>query len=490
MTEIFETVVMVWDWLINNIVYINFIFAFIIVFFQRRNPVSVWGWLLVLYFIPIVGFILYIFLGHDYHKKMIFKTKEIEDILNFEIKRQKDNLVNKELVVTDPRMENYEDLIYYNLAADKAVYSEINKVEIYTEGSEKFGAIIEEIKKAEKFVHIQYYIIRDDEVFTSLTDVLREKIKEGVEVRILYDSMGGKKLKRKTLSKLKSDGFKLAVFFPSILGKLQLRLNYRNHRKIVVIDGKVGFVGGYNIGKEYIGKVKRFGHWRDTHLKITGMSVNDLQIRFALDWGYAAKENIVTQDKYFFSEYKERPGNTGMQIISSGPDSKRKTVRDNYIRLIHKAEKSVYIQSPYFIPDESIITALIIAAGSGVDVRIMIPTKPDHPFVYWATYSYVGDLLPYGIRSYAYENGFLHAKGMMVDGKACSFGTANMDIRSFELNFEVNAVIYDPEVTMKMEGIFMDDLKHCREITRKEYDKRSLVIRFKEQISRLLAPLM
>ncbi|SHI47302.1 cardiolipin synthase [Parasporobacterium paucivorans] len=490
MTNFFDTAVKVWEWLINNIVYINIIFAFIIVFFQRRNPMSVWSWLLVLYFIPIVGFILYIFLGHDYHKKLMFKTKEIEDIINSEIKRQEDDIVNNEPIISDPRLKDFADLIYYNLSADKAVYSENNEVEIYTEGPDKFGALLDEIRKAENFVHIQYYIIRDDEVFTSITDALREKIKEGVEVRILYDAMGGKSLKRKTLKGLKADGFMLGEFFPAALGKLQLRMNYRNHRKIVVIDGKVGFVGGYNIGKEYIGKVKRFGHWRDTHLKITGLAVNDLQVRFALDWSFATRENIITKEKYFYNEYTQMTGKTGIQIVSSGPDSKRKAVRDNYIRLIHKAKKSIYIQTPYLIPDESISTALIIAAGSGVDVRIMIPSKPDHPFVYWATYSYVGDFLAYGVRSYAYEDGFLHSKGMMVDGIACSYGTANMDIRSFELNFEVNAVIYDAETTGRLERIFMEDLKSCREITRHEYEKRNLVIRFKEQISRLLAPLM
>lgn len=483
-----DDIISIWNWLMRNIFYINIILAIFIVFFERRNPNSVWAWLLVLYFIPIIGFILYLFLGQDYHKRKMFKTKEIEDVLNSEIRRQEDNIVNKKFGISDSLLQDYSDLVLYNLEASRSIYSEDNSITIYTDGNDKYDALIKEIEKAKKFIHIQYYIIRDDALLARMEEALYKKIQEGVEVRILYDAMGGRGIRRKTLKRLRAEGFKIGVFFPAILKNFQVRINFRNHRKIVVIDGEVGFIGGYNMGIEYLGQSKKFGHWRDTHLKIVGSAVNDLQIRFILDWNYATKENLVMDNKYY--NYDIRSGDVGVQIISSGPDSARKVIRDNYLRLINKAKKNIYIQTPYFVPDEAILDSLRTLATSGVDVRVMIPCMPDHPFVYWVTFSYIGELLKAGIRCFIYEDGFLHVKGMTVDGMVSSYGTANMDNRSFALNFEVNAVIYDSGTTKKLEEIFHEDLKSCREITLYDYDKRKLIIRIKEQISRLLAPLM
>lgn len=281
-----------------------------------------------------------------------------------------------------------------------------------------------------------------------------------------------------------------AEFFPAVLKHLQLRMNYRNHRKIVVIDNKVAYVGGFNIGKEYIGLDPKFGYWRDTHLRIEGTALLQLEIRFLLDWNYAAKENLFTNSKYLEIEAKSYKSGCEMQIISSGPDSRMKIIRDNYVRLIGKAQKSIYIQSPYFIPDDAMLNALIIAIYSGIDVNIMIPCKPDHPFVYWATYSYIGELVMAGAKCYTYDNGFLHAKGIVVDDKVFCYGTANMDIRSFGLNFEVNAVVYNEQKATEMRQIFENDLEHCSQITKDVYASRSLMIRIKEQVSRLLSPLL
>ena len=212
-------------------------------------------------------------------------------------------------------------------------------------------------------------------------------------------------------------------------------------------------------------------------------------LRYIQDWDYAARENLFENPKYFILP-EEKAGNVKMQIISSGPDSELQSIRDNYLRLIHKAKKSIYIQTPYFIPDESIQTALLMATMSGVEVNLMFPCKPDHPFVYWATLSYVGELIMAGANCYTYDNGFLHAKGLSIDGKACCYGTANMDIRSFALNFEVNAVIYDEKKAWEMVEIFHRDLEVCRQITRDYYTGRNLKIRIKEQVCRLLSPLL
>ena len=282
----------------------------------------------------------------------------------------------------------------------------------------------------------------------------------------------------------------MAEFFPALLGQLQLRVNYRNHRKIVVIDGRVGFVGGFNVGREYLGRDKKFGYWRDTHLCIEGAAVTSLAVRFVLDWNYAAKENLFLEDSLFEIPQYTRNGRDPVQIISSGPDSKTKMIHDNYLRLIHRAQDHVYIQTPYFIPDDSILDALKIAAKSGVDVRIMIPCKPDHPFVYWATYSYIGEMVAAGAKCYVYNNGFLHAKTLSIDGMVACVGTANMDFRSFGLNFEVNAVIYSERTVQRLERAFENDMTLCTQVTRKVYDERGLVIKAKEQFSRLLSPLL
>ncbi len=473
----------------NNLIIINLILSVVIVFFQRRKPETVWTWLLVLYFLPIIGFILYLIIGQDMYKRRMFHTKEIEDELNSAIRKQEDTIYSRKLELNNPAMERFEDLIFYNLEAANAVYSADNEVEIYTDGREKFDALIAEMKKAQSYIHLQYYIIRPDELWQEIEPVLIEKSRQGVEIRILYDGMGSR-MKAKDWKRMEAAGIITAEFFPAYLKKLQLRINYRNHRKIVVIDGTTAFVGGFNVGREYLGLDEYFGYWRDTHLKITGSAVLSVHIRFILDWNYAAKDNLFQQDKFFSYDTDGYIGDNAMQIITSGPDSQRQNVRNNYIKMINKARHHVYIQTPYFVPDESVMDAIYIAAMSGVDVRIMIPCKPDHPFIYWATYSYIGELLEAGVKCYTYDNGFLHAKGIMVDGLVSSYGTANMDIRSYKLNFEINAIIYNEKTTGRLEEIFLNDLKQSTQITLHKYGRRGLKIRAKEQFSRLLSPLL
>ena len=307
---------------------------------------------------------------------------------------------------------------------------------------------------------------------------------------MLFDSMGCRTMHNRDWERLEDAGIEVAEFFPAVLGKLQLRVNYRNHRKIAVIDGRVGFVGGFNIGREYLGRDKKFGYWRDTHICIEGAAVTSLAVRFVLDWNYAASENLFLKDYLFEIPEYQKNGREPMQIISSGPDSRSKVIRNNYLRLIHLAKKNVYIQTPYFIPDEDILEALKIAAKSGIDVRIMIPCKPDHPFVYWATYSYLGDMIAAGAKCYTYDNGFLHSKCMCVDGLVTCMGTANMDIRSFALNFEVNAVIYSAKTTRCLEDAFEKDIEKSTLVTRKMYRGRGMIIRIKEQFCRLFSPVL
>ena len=305
-------------------------------------------------------------------------------------------------------------------------------------------------------------------------------------MRVLYDSMGCRKMRKREWNRIRSKGIEVGEFFPAFFKRLHLRINYRNHRKIIIIDGTKAYIGGFNIGREYLGLDKKFGYWRDTHLGIAGSSAISLHIRFILDWNYATKQNLFLNSKVV-KEYEPGKGRDGVQIISSGPDTQNEEIRDNYQKLIGKARDHVYIQTPYLVPDEIILNEIKMAAYSGIDVKIMIPCKPDHPLVYWATYSYVGELLDAGVKCYTYDNGFLHAKGVMSDGLVCCYGTANMDVRSYQLNFEVNATIYSPKTTAKLEKIFEEDLAYCTEITPQIYAKRSLAIRIREQFSRMFS---
>lgn len=482
-------------WLFFALLFMNLLLSIVIIFFRRHDPRTAWTWLLALNFLPVVGFLLYLFLEQDFQKSRMFRIREVEERLRLSVQKQEERFERKERMLPCAIEERYADLVHYNSEVSGSVLTVKNQVEIFTDGEEKFEDLRNELRKAQFYIHIQYYIIKEDEVFASLVPILREKAEAGVEVRILYDGMGGRFMPKKRWKELQNAGIRIAVFFPPILGRLNLRINYRNHRKIVVIDGCVGYVGGFNIGREYISKDSKFGYWRDTHLKLRGEAVIGLEIRFALDWNYAAGENLFQNADYFqecgddfYTCCMDRP--LGIQIISSGPDRSVRQIRDNYLELIQKAKKHVYIQTPYFVPDNAVLSALQIAAYSGVDVKLMIPCKPDHPFVYWAGYSYVGDLLRAGAHCYTYENGFLHAKLVTADGQVSCCGTANLDQRSFFLNFEVNAVIYDEQVTKQLEQQFLHDLEKCREITKESYAQRGRLVRFREQCCRLLSPLL
>lgn len=500
MQIILEGLSFAWKWLIDNILFINLLLSIGIVFFQRRDPKAVWTWLLALYFIPGFGILFYLLFGQDFHKNKMFQIKKLEDQMSSSIRGQEEIIRNfNHENMEDPLVRDYGDLIMYNLKTSGSVMTVYNEVDIFTDGEAKFEDLQNSLRQAQHFIHIQYYIIKNDELFDSIVPILIDRVRNGVEIRILYDGMGGRFMPKKRWEELKKAGIKVGVFFPALLGRLNLRVNYRNHRKIVVIDGTVGYVGGFNIGREYISRDPKFGYWRDTHLKITGDAVISLQIRFALDWNYAVRENLFQVPAYFDSPYRlgmvksmqeEGKRLVAIQIVTSGPDTLDRQIRNNYLELFHKARKNIYIHTPYFVPDDAVLSALRIAARSGVDVRLMIPCKPDHPFVYWATYSYAGDLIEAGAKCYVYDNGFLHAKGVMVDGRVSSYGTANMDIRSFELNFEVNATIYDETITRQLEEEFRNDLYHCRQITKEVYNSRPFLIRLKEQGSRLLSPLL
>lgn len=474
--------------LLGSIMIANIALAFTVIFMERKNASSTWAWIMVLFFIPILGFILYWLFGRRLSGKRIFRwdTKSrlgIERVVNEQIKIIKQD----KLPFKQELLKPYKELFYLHLNSNDAIYSQNNQVQLYTDGREKFRKLIDDLEQATDHIHLLYYIIRHDQLGTKIADVLIKKAREGVEVRFLYDDMGSRSLSRRYIKRLEDANIQVGAFFPSRFAKINLRINFRNHRKLAIIDGKIGYIGGFNIGDEYLGKSEKFGYWRDTHLRVKGDAVKMMQTRFILDWNQASRHKIEYKDSYFIGgDY----GDVAMQIVSSGPDHDWEHIKYGYIKMILGAKDYVYIQTPYFIPDESLMDALRIAALSGVKIKIMIPNKPDHVFVYWATLSYVGELLNEGAEIYLYQNGFLHAKTIVVDGKLSSVGTANIDVRSFRLNFEVNAFIYDVDFAQKLVEKFSEDINVSTQMTKSLYEKRSIAIRFKESISRLLSPIL
>ncbi len=468
---------------------INFVIAFAIIFLERKNPSATLAWIMVLFMLPGVGIFLYMLLSQNISRQRIFNLSNYEaSAIDNAINDQIRSMSTGEYIFRHCEAEKWKDMILLHQRYSRAYFTHNNKLSIYTEGEKKFDALLRDISQAAYSINVMYYIIKNDRMGRAFIKALTEKARQGIQVRLLIDALGGRQIHAHVLKDFQEAGGKYAFFFPPKMKFLTLKLNYRNHRKLVVIDGKIGYLGGFNVADEYIGKNKKFGNWRDTHLRLTGSSVHDMNARFLLDWRSATKEPLQLASAYFQDVIDE--GISGIQIVSCGPESRRSEIKRGYLKMISSAKRNIYIQTPYFVPDASIIENLKNAIFSGVDVRIMIPCMPDHMFVYWATYSYVGDLLKSGARAYIYNNGFLHAKNICVDGEVASVGSANFDIRSFNLNFEVNAFIYDCAEVQKLEEIFHEDIKHCEELTWQKYCNRSLVIKFKEPISRLLSDLL
>ncbi|MGI6728125.1 MAG: cardiolipin synthase [Anaerovoracaceae bacterium] len=468
---------------------ISFLIALAIIFLERKNPSASLAWIMVLFMVPGLGILLYLFLSQNISRKRIFNLTNYENyVLSGALQEQIDSVRNKDYPFIKKEAKKWQDMILMHQTYSKSFFTQDNRLSILTDGNHKFESLLSDIQAASHTINIMYFIIKNDMVGQNLIEALTQKAKEGIEVRLLIDAMGSRQISERHLINFKNAGGKYAFFFPPKFKYLNLKLNYRNHRKLVIIDGKIGYLGGFNVGNEYLGLKKKFGYWRDTHLRLTGSCVQDMNARFILDWRFASKEELILSTAYCNEVLSS--GETGIQIVASGPDSRRTEVKQGYLKMISSAKKNIYIQTPYFVPDASIIESLKNAIFSGVDVRIMIPNKPDHMFVYWATYSYVGILLDAGARIFIYNNGFLHAKNICVDSEVASVGSANFDMRSFYLNFEVNAFIYDSEEVYKLESIFESDMAYCEELTKQKYRNRPLIIRFKESISRLLSDLL
>lgn len=461
------------------------------VLYELRDPVRAMSWIAVVIMLPGIGLLLFIFFGQNFRKRKIFNRKELRDLRQIDILSQRQIRTLDEVALAE--VVAHKDIVQLLLANSKTVLTTENTLTVLENGDNTFKAIIDALKSATDTIHLEYYIIEADNLGNQIADILCEKARAGLEVRLLYDDVGSWSLPRKFRGRLKDAGVEMVKFMPVVFPWFTSKANYRNHRKIIVIDGIVGFTGGLNIADRYIhgattGKNK--GVWRDTHLKIEGEAVRMLQITFITDWYFSSHKFLQAREKYFPPYIPSNTAGVAIQIAISGPDSDYASIMQGFFAAIARAKRYIYISTPYFLPGEALLTALKVAAMSGVDVRIMLPEKSDALMVHWASRSYFTELMEAKIGVYLYQKGFNHSKLMIIDGTFSSVGSANMDARSFEDNFEVTAMIYNAKVAQQLEGSFLEDLLHCKRLTLRGWQGRKQKDNFKEAAARLFSPLL
>lgn len=466
------------------IIPINIVMILAMIFWERANPNTILLWVLVMLIFPLFGFLLYLFFGQTFYSKYAFKSKAHEDLRVRTKVKDLDMALKIDSQALDEVQPGSSEFIRTMLNISHS-YTEDNEVKVYADGHIYFRDMFEDIRNAKETINFEFYIIRNDEMGDALFNLFTRKVKEGVEVRVMCDGFGFGKGPKKTMKKFVKAGGHFTLFHSRATCFLSPRKNNRNHRKMMIVDSKIGWTGGHNFGKEYFG-MGPLGHWRDTSVRIDGSAVNGLQARFLIDWRYATKIDLTIEEKF----YRSVPGygNKIVQIISGGPDvMENSPIHAQYMMLFTRCRKTLYIHTPYLVPDEATLSVLKIAATSGVDVRIIIPDKPDHPFVYWTNLYYANQLMLAGVRVYHYKNGFVHSKAIVADSYYCSVGSANLDERSMKLNFETNSMIYSREVGRELSEEFMKDLEHSKEYTLTEFKNKNLRDSFKVSFFRLTA---
>lgn len=476
--------------ILSSIFVFSIICIIAVLFFERKNPSSSLVWVLILIFLPVAGFIFYLFLGSGFRvsKRKKFSLKAVADDIynNYIVKHL--NLGRTRLFLDSHR--NISRLLTYLKNEGEGVFTDNNNAKIYVDGKDMFRDLLADFRAAKHHIHILFYIFRNDALGKEIVAILEEKAKSGVEVRLIYDSIGTLMAFDTMFRGLKAAGGKVVAFAPLFSSiNSHLRLNYRNHRKIVVVDGTIGYVGGMNVGVEYMGLDKKLTPWRDTHLRITGSAVWFLQERFIMDWGYSSETDPHRVDVTTYFPEPIDEGDMAMQIISSGPDTFESPIKSGMLSMIYAAKKNIYIQTPYYAPDESITDALRIAARSDVDVRLMLPQRSDYDVVHRTTLGYARDAQQNGVKIYLYD-GFIHAKTIVIDGLAATIGTTNLTNRSFTLDFEVNAFVYNQPFAEECEAIFHRDEANSILLPDDYFCKKSLLTRASCNLARMLAPLM
>lgn len=451
----------------------------LVIITENRNPLKTIPWVIVLLLAPGVGLIFYFFFGQDNRKQKIISRRTYKRIIN----RPKTGKLQTDSCHLPEEYTQLSSLISKNNQSPLLYGS---KIDIFTNGKDKFAALIEDLNNAKQYIHLQYYIFCDDKIGNTIKDILIRKAEEGVKVRVLYDDVGCWNVHNNFFKEMKSHGIEIYPFLKVVFPIFTSKVNYRNHRKIVVIDGYIGYIGGMNIADRYT-EGSKWGIWRDSHFRIMGKGVHGLQASFLVDW-YAMSKQILG-DKTLYPK-TEVYGDNIMQVVTSGPIGPWRNLLQGIIHIITNAKKYVYIQTPYFLPTESLSQALHIAALSGVDVRLMLPLRSDTRTVNMASRSFLEEMLRAGAKVYFYKPGFLHSKIVISDDFVTCIGSANMDFRSFEHNFEVNAIVYQTSFAKETKKIFLHDQESCERIRISAWLKRPRTKKIQESFMRLFSPLL
>lgn len=460
--------------------FVIIIISVVVVLKENRNPIRALSWVIALIFLPGVGLIFYLFFGRSLRGEMLSQKNRRRLRHSFEpygIKLQ-DTSLNKEqknLVMLGTQVCGYP--LTYN-----------NEVDIFIRGDEKFEALKKDLREAKKRIYLQYYIFLDDKIGNEIAEILEEKARQGVEVKVIYDHVGSFSASNKFFRRMQEAGIEVHPFFRVNFPQFANRINWRNHRKIVIIDGDTGYIGGMNIADRYAyGNGKKKELWRDTHFRVKGDIVESLLHAFLVDWNFRKKDPYIPilpprQDKI--------RNEKGIQLVTGGPISQWDNLSLMFLKAITQSKRLIWIQTPYFLPTDALFNALQAAALANIDVRIMMPAHTDSMLLHYASFSYISQCLKAGIKIYLYQPGMLHAKSMIIDDDLVTAGSTNFDFRSFENNFECNLFIHDPELNAKMRDIFYSDMKECEKLQKEKWKKRPLSHRFLESLLRLVSPIL
>ncbi|MCX7550651.1 cardiolipin synthase [Xanthomarina sp. F2636L] len=461
---------------------------------DTENTTKTLAYLLLVFFVPIIGMIIYFSFGVNYRiRKMYDKKLMTNENLQSDLEKRLISYSKEVLSEGDETVQDNKKLVNLVLKENLSPLTDNNQVTLLLNGEDKFPEVLKCLAEAKDHIHIEYYIFEDDNIGTQIINLLIEKVAQGLEVRFIYDDFGSRSIRKKQVKILKDGGVKVFPFYKIKLIAFANRINYRNHRKIIVIDGHTSFVGGINVSDRYINTEpnKNKVYWRDTHLKIVGPATWYLQYLFLCDWNFCAQDQISINNKFFPKiETFEAKEDKHVQITASGPDSDVPTIKFALLQAINLAEKEVLITTPYFIPSKSIMDAILISAKSSVKVKLIVPDKSDSKLVNAAACSYYEALLKSGVEIYRYKKGFVHAKTVVIDNEIAIVGTANMDVRSFDLNFEVNAIVYDDEIAHQLRTAFYNDLEDTLKIDLEAWQNRSLFYKFLDKFARLFSPML
>ncbi len=460
---------------------LSVIAVIVVILSENRNPVKSIAWVLVLLLLPVLGLVIYLFFGRSLKGTSLISRSDLREL------RRMNDFPKKVDIEEDLSEDSYQLISLVNKLTEPHLFTG-NGIQVFTTGRDKFEALLQDIAQAKSYIHVQYFLIEKDESGKRLVDLLVRKAREGVQVRVLYDYVGSFYTRPRVLKEMRDAGIKVHPFLELTLTQFAFRANWRNHRKIVVIDGEVGYVGGMNIANRYIVGDKKWKPWRDTHLRITGEAVAAMQYSFAIDWNFTTRELLTSTTMRYDTPPESQ--DYVVQMVGSGPTSRWNNISFVFLKAITLAKRNVYIQTPYFLPSDSLLKALQSAALAGVDVRLMIPRYPDSVMLRLATGSYIKECLQSGIKVYFYEPTVLHAKVLIVDDEFVTTGSTNFDFRSFEHNFEFNAVIYGKKFNQQMTDIFIADMDQCTRLSLAKWKQRPLVQKAMESVVRLFSPIL